>query len=75
MATTRTTYDLLVEAFTMAFGASTSLAISESWSKLAAKIALQMPEDQVNHAKAEALRSLGIESPSFDDADTTAQEE
>ena len=75
MATTRTTYDLLVEAFTMAFGASTSLAISESWSKLAAKIALQMPEDQVNHAKAEALRSLGIDSPSFDDADTTAQEE
>ena len=75
MATTRTTYDLLVEAFTMAFGASTSLAISESWSKLAAKIALQMPEDQVNHAKAEALRSLGIGSPSFDDADTAAQEE
>ena len=75
MATTRTTYDLLVEAFTIAFGPSTSLAISESWSKLAAKIALQMPEDQVNHAKAEALRSLGIDSPSFDDADTTAQEE
>ena len=69
-------YEALVEALALAITAPNH-EMAQRCAEMAVQIAERgyMNADEVTRAKAEALRSLGIDSPSFDDADTTAQEE